>query len=60
MAGKFAVGEFADGNIGNLQNWANVGVVIRFSSTFCPEEYVQQRRQLSHVLALASVVRRSV
>jgi alpha-amylase len=23
MAGKFAVGEFADGNIGNLQNWAN-------------------------------------
>jgi alpha-amylase len=23
MAGKFAVGEFADGNIGLLQNWAN-------------------------------------
>jgi alpha-amylase len=32
MAGKFAVGEFADGNIRNLQNWANA--VQHRSSSF--------------------------
>jgi alpha-amylase len=32
MAGKFAVGEFADGNIQNLQNWANA--VQHRSSSF--------------------------
>jgi hypothetical protein len=32
MAGKFAVGEFADGNIQNLENWANA--VQHLSSSF--------------------------
>jgi alpha-amylase len=32
MVGKFAVGEFADGNIGNLENWANA--VQHIASSF--------------------------
>jgi alpha-amylase len=41
MAGKFAVGEFADGNIQNLQNWANA-VQHRSSSFDFPLHFTLQ------------------
>ena len=39
MAGKFAVGEFADGNTGNLENWANA-VQHRSSSFDFPLHFI--------------------